>query len=64
MKTADQPINPAPTMQYSDDLKGLTKREYFALEFAKVFIQKDWERPITNGIEYADILIARLEKEK
>lgn len=39
---------------------GLTKREYFALEFAKELIKKEWASPVDHGVQYADILIAKL----
>ena len=43
---------------------GLTKREYFAFEFAKMFINLDWTNATENGVEYADLLIEKLNEPK
>ncbi len=40
----------------------LTKREYVALEFAKLFLNLEWEYPITNAIEYTDTFFKKLEE--
>lgn len=40
----------------------MSKRDYFALEFTKQFIELDWENPVLEGIRYADILIKKLEQ--
>jgi hypothetical protein len=48
-------------MQSFDSHRGLTKREYFAFEFAKILLANDLsDTPIADGIIGADKLIKML----
>ena len=40
---------------------GLTKREHFALEFAKVLVSLDYDRALAESVRYADILNEKTE---
>lgn len=48
-------------METPKNFPGLTRRDIFALEFAKKFIDHDFERPLATAVEWADVLIEKLD---
>lgn len=53
-----------PGTQRVTDTGNLSKRDLFAFELAKMFIKEDYEKPLTNAVEWADALIKKLEESK
>lgn len=49
---------------HSGTMGGLTKREYFAFELAKIFIPLNYsDTPLTDAVKAADLLIEKLNND-